>query len=410
MKKLSSNLIYIGFLLFAATVSWTMSGQAAGIVIALLGWIIGIFAYRRFTLEKEKTSWFKIILAGFIIIFILSSIFSVNVYKSFTRTFYLLGEIGVFFAVLSYDWKKRNISVLFKILTVFAVVESLYGIIQYLTGTTILNYGDTTKHILGMFSNHDVIRRAFGTWDHPNSLGGILAMLIPITFFIGIISKGKKEKLFYLVSTSVMALGLMFTQTRGGWIGLIVSLLVLIIYKRKNLIFIPLAAVIIILVVPSTRSRIMNTFNFGLETERISMWRVAVDEIRQNPVLGTGPETFSDVFYNELLQKKMDTGLFQKRMHFHYHNTYLGLSAESGIFSIIIFLIFVGSILVFGFKGLHSVENKFMQSVLLGCIGTVIDFMVHGFVDYNLRGNTVYFFWFACGMIVFIASKRLVND
>jgi len=70
----------------------------------------------------------------------------------------------------------------------------------------------------------------------------------------------------------------------------------------------------------------------------------------------------------------------------------------------------VGSVLVFGFKGLPFVESKFMQSVLLGCMGTVIDFMVHGLVDYNLRGNTVYFFWFACGMIAYIASHKEVKN
>ncbi len=410
MKKLPQNIIYAGFFIFAATVSWTMSGQSAGIVLALLGWVAAVFANKGLTPDREKTLRFQIILAAYIFIFAVSGLFSVNVYKSFGRIFGLLGEIGVFFAVLSYDWKREKISKFLKILTIFAVIEAVYGIIQYLTGTTLLNYGDTVRQIKEVFRDNVYIHRSYGTWDHPNSLGGILGMIIPITFFVGIISKEKKEKLFYLGSTLILALCLMFTLTRGAWIGLTVSLLIMIIYKRRNLFFIPLVAILIVLALPSTRARIMDSFKFGKETERISMWKVAVDEIKQNPVLGTGPETFSDVFYNELLKDKMDNSLFKKRNHFHYHNFYLGLSAESGVISLVIFLFFVGSVLVFGFKGLPFVESKFMQSVLLGCMGTVIDFMVHGLVDYNLRGNTVYFFWFACGMIAYIASHKEVKN
>ncbi|OGS27719.1 MAG: hypothetical protein A2297_00240 [Elusimicrobia bacterium RIFOXYB2_FULL_48_7] len=413
MKNFAEKLVFAGFLVFACTVSWTMSGQAAGVVLALAGWIAGVFAYKKFIWTPgpggTRGMWgftvFELCLLAFVAVLIVSSAFSVNIVKSFNRTFLLLGEIGLFFAVVSFNWDEKKISKFIKLLTVFAVLESVYAIIQYFTGTTVLNYADTKKRITELYYQTYWLRRAYGTWDHFNSLGGILAMIIPVIFFAGIASARPREKCFYFISALVVLFALALTFTRGAWIGLLVSLTVLAVYKRRMLFFVPLALLVLMMAIPATRARVVNTFSFAYEIERINIWRIAFGVIKENPILGAGPETFQEAFYTRKLPEKTDNIYFLKREHFHYHNIYLGLCAESGLISLVLFLAFVCGVLAYGFRNLAGIESKFAQGALLGFTGTVIDFMVHGLVDYNLRGNTVYFFYFACGMAVYLADR-----
>lgn len=401
MRKISENLLYYGLLIFALTVSFTMSGQSAGVAVALTGWVLGIVTYKKFVWDRNK-----LILFGWFFVIVLSSLFSVNMFKSFHRVFFLLGELGLFFAVSGYNWDSKNLSRLVKIMVIFAVLESIYGIIQYFTGATFLNYAETKNIIKDMYFVHtDALRRTFGTWDHSNSLGGILGMLIPVSFFAGIYSDSVKEKCFYFISVLIILFCLALTFTRGAWFGVIFSLLILIIYKRRKLAFIPFLFLIILMLFPISRMRIIKSFNVKGEAERISIWKVAVNVIKEKPVLGSGPETFSEVFFKRLTKEEINTYPFRRKEHFHYHNLYLGLGAETGLLSLGLFLAFVVGILVSGFRNLNSVKDRFLKGALLGCIGVIIDFLIHGLVDYNLRGNTVYFFWFACGLIVSINSK-----
>jgi hypothetical protein len=77
----------------------------------------------------------------------------------------------------------------------------------------------------------------------------------------------------------------------------------------------------------------------------------------------------------------------------------LGLAVESGLVSLMLFLMFAFSIIFVFFRRIHFIGDNFLKGVSLGFLGTVIDFFVHGMVDYNIAGNTTYLFWFACAII-----------
>ncbi|OGS20888.1 MAG: hypothetical protein A2252_00635 [Elusimicrobia bacterium RIFOXYA2_FULL_39_19] len=410
MKKTAEKLIYYGFIIFAATVGFTMSGQSAGALLILLGWMLGIIYYRKFLWKTGYLNFSQRTLITFCAVFFVSSLLSINVYKSLDRTLKALGEFGLFFAVASFDWENGKKEHFIKILSIFAVLEACYAILQYFTGATFLNYADTKQIIIRMYEYPLAFKRAYGTWDHPNSLGGILGMIIPITFFIGLSLKDAKGKIFYMAVSLILTFCLAVTFTRGAWIGLSAALTVIGLIKSKKFIIFPIILAILIMAVPATRHRIIKSFNPNTEPERKLIWKTAVETILKKPFFGTGPETFSEVFYKSL-PEDMKTGEdIKRRIFFHYHNTYLGLWAEAGLIALGLFLVFSGSVLIYGIKNLKNITDPFSAGLCAGCMGTVIDFLVHGLVDYNLRGNTIYFFYIACGMIVYLAANKYSSE
>lgn len=296
MKNTSDKLMYIGFLIFAASVSVSMSAQVFGVLIVLAGWIAGLVITRKI-LPEHKIRYFDIALFAFMLVLVFSTVFSINIARSFQRFTGFIGEVVLYFAVLNFAWNKERLSKFARIMIIFALIESAYGILQYFTGISFLNYGEAKKLIHPFW-------RIFGTWDYFNSLGGIMGMIIPVSIFTGIYSQEKKEKYFYLVSASVMIICLFFTFTRGAWLGVAFSVIVLGFEERKKLLVILLLCVIILFIYPVTRNRILMSFDLDRESNRLNMWKTAVEVIKHRPFLGDGLETFRDEFYSGFSRRK----------------------------------------------------------------------------------------------------------
>src|SRR5262245_36578172 len=61
-----------------------------------------------------------------------------------------------------------------------------------------------------------------GMFENPNDLATALDLLLPFAVALTLISKGF-SRLFYLVCAAVLAIGVLFTLSRGGFLGLIAS-------------------------------------------------------------------------------------------------------------------------------------------------------------------------------------------
>src|SRR6266511_3202125 len=61
-----------------------------------------------------------------------------------------------------------------------------------------------------------------GMFENPNDLATALDLLLPFAVALTLISKGL-SRLFYLVCAAVLAVGVLFTLSRGGFLGLIAS-------------------------------------------------------------------------------------------------------------------------------------------------------------------------------------------
>jgi O-antigen ligase len=226
-----------------------------------------------------------------------------------------------------------------------------------------------------------------------------------------------RKLLYFLVSLLaiiLLQLCLLFTFSRGAWLGLFAafSLMLLITNKRKIILFVFLIFVVGIILVPLLRERAMFTFLPEGDKGRFIMWKGAWAMIEDNPFLGKGPGTFMKYFPSYV----KDLGIS------YAHNCYLQIWAETGIFSLFCFLLFVGSILAMGIKISVTLSRKIFKDsslantpfenihrILFGLNCAIFGFLVHSFFDVHLYSlQLAVLFWVLLGILV--ATINLINN
>jgi len=175
--------------------------------------------------------------------------------------------------------------------------------------------------------NHvcSLVMRAYGTFPHPNVLGGFLAILLPLLIF-------NQTKKFSIIKPLIIILGiiaLFLTFSRSAWIAALigVGLMNYELWKKSKL-FMPtiLVSMIIILFIASS---------VGLRDEsvivRTQLNNSAIKMFLESPVLGKGLGNF--------LVTLPDT-IPSRQIYFlqPVHNIYLLVLSETGVIGFTLFI------------------------------------------------------------------------
>jgi len=193
--------------------------------------------------------------------------------------------------------------------------------------------------------------RAYGSFDHPNMLGG--AMVVGLIFSLWLLSEWyyRKEKeslrsLLYLIIASLSA-GLFVSFSRGAWVGLFlgaaVSVLVTVWLKRWQelrpwLVGLAIVAVIFGFFAIPYRDLAISRFaaNDRLETkstsERLASYKQGVAIFKMRPWLGVGPGNYVPAL--TLVEPGQPSWYYQPA-----HSTYLLLLSEFGILGLLLLII-----------------------------------------------------------------------
>src|SRR5262249_46255341 len=85
-----------------------------------------------------------------------------------------------------------------------------------------LGLGAIKRYLNGEFASAGVRIQGFvgGMFENPNDLATALDLLLPFTVLLTLINKGR-ARLFYLGCSAVLAIGVLVTFSRGGFLGLI---------------------------------------------------------------------------------------------------------------------------------------------------------------------------------------------
>ncbi|MCJ7740576.1 O-antigen ligase family protein, partial [Candidatus Microgenomates bacterium] len=248
----------------------------------------------------------------------------------------------------------------------------------------------------------DVQNRVFSTLGQPNWLAAYMAVLIPVT--IGSVcikyqvsgikydKKNNSNNSPFIVSLLnclivIFYLALLFTKSRSGFIGFWISLILLIsslliLHRKKFLrLFLVLCSLFFVLtfvfgcpisqlnkftlpeLIKSTNNTQATTNNLqpnygssvidvGITESgviRQIVWKGALDIFKNNPLFGTGVETFAFAYYRyRPVEHNMTSEwdfLYNKA-----HNEYLNYLATTGIFGFVTYLLFIGSFIIWNIK------------------------------------------------------------
>jgi len=299
-----------------------------------------------------------------------------------------------------FDSRTRS-SLLVRTLIGIGLVEAVYGSVEYLMGwEQIFTY--SKQYYTGM---------ATGTYINHNHFAGALEMTLPflagsVFYYFRLWQENRRkaysqgtqgapagfQAIVYIFLLITMLVALVLSQSRGGILGALVSLLFIALLaqlrvRRKTwllglLAFMGLAVgyglwIGLGTVLQRFESLSHGTQEFDIAT-RLSFAKDALGIIRDYPWTGTGLGTFVVAFRH---YQTNFTTLFID----HPHNDYVEFAAEAGLVGAALLFLPMAYLLVRMIATFLSDPRRYRPSVLLGCIGALLALLLHSVMDFNLQ-------------------------
>jgi len=308
-----------------------------------------------------------------------------------------------------------------------ATVEALVGLIQF-----VLRIGPPGFIILGRFL------RAYGTFAQPNPYAGFLGLVFPLAASLALDALSSLttafrhhtdirlqdvlKLLFYPLTTAIIGIGLLASWSRGGWLGMLGGLTVVIALRSKRaalitglLIFLLLSGIILgaIGAMPSAvierfqgvqdwtlflrpvelRSIRVTGENFAL-VERMAHWWAAYAMWVHHPFTGVGVGNYP-IAYETYRMPGWKSALG------HAHNMLLNVLAETGLIGLTAYLFLWAWIFTYGLLDLRGSRGT-QRAVQVGALGGLTHLTIHNLFD-NLYVHGMYAY--VALLLVLLASS-----
>ncbi|MDI6778044.1 MAG: O-antigen ligase family protein [Patescibacteria group bacterium] len=215
--------------------------------------------------------------------------------------------------------------------------------------------------------------RAFGFFPDPH----MFSFFVSLCFFIGLgyfaWEQNTKWKIIAGTGEALMFFSIIFSFSRGAYLGVIVGglfFLAVLLIRLENIGKVAIAGAILIFLAAvffqgTIQSRFASALNFkeGSNAERIKNWRQAAEVTRDYPLSGIGLGNYSAYI-------DPTSG---ERSSIYAHNTFLDIAAETGILNGFVFL----ALILVSFR-----RNIASKNVLdLGIASGLVYFLIHGIFD-----------------------------
>ena len=285
----------------------------------------------------------------------------------------------------------RKLTLLFtQALVLSAAVVSLIGIGQYLLGVT----GAASWLDSDMFS--DVTTRVFSTLQNPNMLAEYLVLILPLGGALLLSARTNLERLWWLGCCGLIALALVLTLSRGGWLGALIAGTIFVLLLKPQLILLaPVVLAALYFLMPDTvinRFTSIGNLKDSSTSYRVSIWMGSLAMLKDYWLCGIGPGTEA---FNLVYPAYGYAAAYAQ----HSHNLLLQLVSDASIWGLLFFLL-----LIFSFTRQLCISisrcpdwrtRLFPAAALAGVMG----FLAQGMTDYsfyNFRVTLV--FWAVLGL------------
>ncbi len=302
------------------------------------------------------------------------------IYFSFIMFYFVITN-----SVTSYKkWKALVVSFICS-----AALVALYGVMQNFLGvSSTASWVDEE-----MFSSIKV--RVYSTFGNPNVLGEFLVIMIPTSLALIWGSKKQGHKMIYTMVMLVMCACMVFTWSRGAWLGVFLAVVMFFFIMDKRWTLAGIVGIFFIPVLLGSNSAIANRLLSIGNTEdtstayRVSIWMASVSLIKKFWLsgIGLGSDSFTMIYPK--------FALAGANFALHSHNLFLQICVEMGIIGITSFI----ALLVAYVRQAYSLvvyknRSRFASIAVIAMASGVLGYMLQGLTDnvwYNYR--MVFIFW-----------------
>lgn len=254
-----------------------------------------------------------------------------------------------FFLIFRLVENDEDFRVIFRSFLLLGLLLSLHGIYQYIVAVPIPTSWVTQTEM-------GVRTRVFSLTGSPNVFGSLLVLLAPSAAAMIYYSRNAWQKVGYLALTGLLCLSLLFTFSRGAWVGLVIAVVLFSLYLDRRLLgLMGVAMAGVLALLPSITSRLTYLFTsdyaeasaIGGRAMRWETGRLLLTE--HNPWFGFGLGRFGGAvaMNNKLLDET------EEFKYFYLDNYYLKTMVEMGYIGIAIFLLLIAALLIYGLRSIH---------------------------------------------------------
>jgi len=349
------------------------------IILILTGLTVFLFSMV-LLVQKEKIIWEKkpwplIFLGLFIIALILSNIFSIRPYNSFSDSIIWLAGFFIFFLLA----QLANEGIIKKFSWLFIIIGSLVSLVGF---------------VLFIVSKSEMDLRLDSVLYNPNTLASYFIGIWPIALVLLFSELKKVWKILLIILNIIIGVAFLLTVSYTAFASLLPILLFIVFYFRKNIFktkFI-ITGIISILIITAALFSLRFYHNqstpTGTETapavssahaissfqQRQYFLRVGYEIFIKHPIIGIGLNNLK-LAYQQIQNNVIETPRST-------HNNYLDLLVETGFLGLLGFLGFIITLFI---KSIKIKNNYYALGLLLGWTGLLL----HGAVDFAWQTKIV---------------------
>jgi len=336
--------------------------------VALLIWMMKTLISGKI---ESRNSKMHIVIGILFLVYLLATIFSINRYGSFWGQPQLISEsllsligLAIFYFLISNTFTEKNILVGINIVLASSLVAETIGVFQ-LSGSFIIPFY-FTKSI------------SFNTIGTVGSLGFFAAILLPLSVAMLIVSK-KWWKILFAIQIFLSVLILFLLNYPIVWWAVVVgsALLIIFIAIKKDLfdgrwmalpMFFLIVSLFFIFLKPQIPWMPQKANEVFLSQK--SSFYISWQAIKERPILGSGPGTFSYDFLKFKEPGFSKSSLWNATFN-QGSSKVLNDMATTGILGIAAMMLFMVAPIFYGFRFVFfkkSRENRSEESVAVYCV------------------------------------------
>ena len=252
-----------------------------------------------------------------------------------------------------------------------------------------------------MFGYNNLDNRPVGPLGHWMTFSGVLmlvtcAAVARLLFF-------PRTVIWPAVALPALFVALVVTNTRNAWIGAFLAVMCLAGFRNWKLIVIPpLLALLAFMVAPgAVQKRAYSIIDPTDPTniDRMVMWKIGADMVRDHPLLGVGPEMVQEKY--EEYRRPYPEAVNQ--FNPHLHNVPIQIAAERGLPALAAWLWFIGTAL---WEIWRQLRARVAPAVAAAGLAAVISMLAAGLFEYNF-GDSEFLMLFL-GLITLPHAATLV--
>lgn len=380
-------------------------------VLVIIGTSLYLLTGSKYKLVKSGLNY---PIVAYVIVCSISLFSSVDIYISLYSLFTIILLAGLYVLVPNVIRERKQIKKIMVSLISVSGLISVYSVAQYfgidLLGLKVIGSGN----ISGPFENRNVLA-SFLVFTMPVSAGFLFEKV------------SKKLKILVSLMAIITLIALIYTRTRGAWVGLIGAMAFFAgtklmaegemkkifksLFSKKSLIIISLMVICLgLLIRYDYRRRGAFTKKFlsiadlkdPATRHRFVMWHTGIDIIKEHPVLGTGIGTFEKIHpkYQSKYLRTEKYGRFEGLSRF-IHNDYLEITANTGILGLGTFLWLIVTLYWTSLKRLKQIsESKYSPNLLIIILSSLTAVLIHSFFHYSFYlPTTSMLFWLWLGLL-----------